>query len=174
MTSHPNPDQAQPEDIECWKQQAEAGDVEAQFSYAFVHYRGERTTMDYSLARKWFAVAVQQGHTKSAFYLGVMLEHGWGGETDLSGAATHYLKAAKANFMPAQHNLGRLFQEGRGVLKNLAEAHFWLSVAASNGGEHSQEGIDKFIGQMSNSEIDSVRRKVSEWSQGRLNITRSH
>jgi TPR repeat protein len=168
MNLHYNPSLAEPEDIERWKQQAESGDVSAQVAYAFVYYRGERTTRDYALARKWFTAAARNGHIQAKFFLGAMLENGWGGKLDLGGAAALYLSAATAGYMPAQHNLGMLFQEGRGVPKNLAEAYYWLSVAAANGSNNSEAVIQQLIGQMTPQELAyskqcfEARRKISD------------
>ena len=159
-----DPEHTQPDEIYRWGELAKQGHKGFQFVYAYAHYRGIIVAQDYELARKWFTAAAQQGHVKSSFFLGAMHERGWGGEQDFSKAASLYLTAATANYMPAQHNLGRAYQEGQGVPKNLVEAHFWLSVAAQNGGENSQKVVKEFETQMTTQEIELANQKLEDWS----------
>ncbi len=44
-------------------------------------------------------------------------------------AANLFLYAAKGNHPTAQFNIGLLYQEGQGVSKNIAQAHFWYEKA---------------------------------------------
>lgn len=52
---------------------------------------------------------------------------------DLAQAAQWYLKAAGQGHCVAQYNLGLMYGEGRGVLRNRATALMWLSKAAGRG-----------------------------------------
>ena len=158
-----DPDHPRPGDLERWLQQASEGDVDAQFAYAFVHYRGIGVAQNYELARQWFAPAAAQGHVESAFFLGAMLANGWGGIKDSAGAVPLYLKAAEANYMPAQNNLGLMYLNGEGVPQNFAEARFWISVADLNGSDKSEEILKKLEPQMSNADFELASWKLSQW-----------
>lgn len=50
---------------------------------------------------------------------------------DYAQAASWYRKAAEQSNARAQYFLGRLYDKGRGVPQDFAEAYFWLDLAAA-------------------------------------------
>jgi hypothetical protein len=51
-------------------------------------------------------------------------------KSDLRLAARRYQEAAAQGFMPAQYRLGRLYEDGRGVTRDLDQAAAWYRKAA--------------------------------------------
>ena len=58
---------------------------------------------------------------------------GLGLPKDPAKAARWYRKAAEQGLPEAQYSLGQMYAEGRGVRKDLVEAHMWLSLSARAG-----------------------------------------
>lgn len=59
-------------------------------------------------------------------------------QSDYSEAIKWFRKAAEQGYAPAQSNLGRMYNEGRGVEKNSSEAAIWLFNAAQQGDTEAQ------------------------------------
>ena len=64
---------------------------------------------------------------------GYLLENGVGMVRDDLAAAGYYRQAALQGSTPGQFRLGQCYAEGRGVPRDLVEAHYWLRLAASRG-----------------------------------------
>jgi len=91
------------------------------------------TTPAYKLrAMEKFAAAkraAETGGAKAAFRLGVMLYEGAGTPVDAAAAAASLQKAADADYPPALELLAELYERGRGVARDLAEAERWYRMA---------------------------------------------
>ena len=64
---------------------------------------------------------------------------------DVAEAARWYAMAAKQGRVAAQNNLGRLFQLGVGVEKNMDKAIFWYEQAAVQGSEAARENLSELL-----------------------------
>lgn len=57
--------------------------------------------------------------------------------------ASKYYKIAALQSLPiAQNHLGRMYLEGRGVVKNYADAYYWLSLGDAGGSHSITDGTD--------------------------------
>jgi TPR repeat protein len=80
----------------------------------------------------------------------------------------HWLqKAADQDYPPAQVRLARAYTLGRGVPKNFALAHFWLSIAAINGDTDAEESRRSLERTMTRKQMDESIRRVEEYQAKR-------
>jgi TPR repeat protein len=67
-------------------------------------------------------------------------------------------EAARRGEVDAQYALGLVYAEGRGVAIDLAQAHYWLSLAVEQG-DHDAELLRNVVGcQMTDEEYTAARR----------------
>jgi MinD-like ATPase involved in chromosome partitioning or flagellar assembly/TPR repeat protein len=111
---------------------AEEGSALAQYRLAKFYERGEHVEANAEAARAWTERAAQGGNVAAMHDLGVYLARE-GAERDDAGAFRWFRQAAEFGFADSQFNLGVLYQDGRGVTANPAEALFWFLLAARNG-----------------------------------------
>ena len=98
---------------------AEAGDAEAQFILGGMYVTGVGVPQDAAEAVAWYRRAAEQGNARAQSNLGAMYAGGVGVPHVRSrGTAAPPSKGARA-----QYNLG--------VPQDAAEAHMWLTIAAS-------------------------------------------
>lgn len=132
------------------RQDAEAGDAEAQNALGTLFYTGEAISrdetgkiMDYDLesAAGWFFRAAEQGHPGAQFNLGLMYAEGHGVPQDAAKAAEWFAKAAEQGNVDAQNNLGVMYLIGEGVEKDIPKAIEWFEKAAALGNEDAKENL---------------------------------
>ena len=58
--------------------------------------------------------------------VGRCLDNGWGTVEDPAGAAEHFQRAADPGHAWAQYNLGHMYLDGRGVLRDRTRAYALL------------------------------------------------
>lgn len=63
----------------------------------------------------------------------------------------------------AQFNIGLMYANGKGVVKDQTRAHMWLSLAISSGVLDAIEKRDHIALNMTDDEIDKSRRMAHEW-----------
>lgn len=97
----------------------------------YYHVTGKGSTND-ELAFDRFKKAADLGHTKGAFYCGVMYNYGYGVGKDYKQAMKWYKKAAAGGNLDAQNNIGNLYVRGHGVEQDYEEAVKWYKKAANN------------------------------------------
>ena len=115
------------------RQQAEAGNADAQFNLGIAWINGSAGTVDYEKARYWWEKAAAQGQRIAQYNLGVLYDEGRGVSQDYHLAAQWYRKAAQQGFISAQYNLGNLYRDGKGVPQNAYIARDWQEKAAAQG-----------------------------------------
>ena len=112
-------------------------DSEALCYLGYIEYRDGLSTKNEAKLNKanaYFRHALAIGdNTEAEYYLGNMLENGWGGAKDLVIAARLYEKAVNTD--PSNHKakfkLGRLYLEGRGVEEVDRERGIQLIMASA-------------------------------------------
>merc|ERR1711964_456069 len=114
----PLPSQCVAQNLEFFRQVAEAGNVEAQFKLAVALSEGE-TGVEKNLeeAAEYCQKAAEGGNAWAQYQLGDFYETGKGVEIDLVKAAQWYLKSAMAGNAWAQCNLGNFYKSGKGVME---------------------------------------------------------
>ena len=142
---------------------ADQGNAEAQFCLGRMYANGRGVAQDSGRAVTWYQKAAAQGepqavdwfqkiaaqgNAKAQFYLGRMYEKGEGIVQDYCQAVSWYQKAAAqgepqalAWFQKAadqgnakaQFHLGRMYEEGEGVVQDYRQAVAWYQKAAAQG-----------------------------------------
>ncbi len=132
------------------RQDAEAGDAEAQNALGALFYSGEAISkdatgkvMDYDLeaAAGWFYRAAEQGHAGAQFNLGLLYAEGQGVQQDAAKAVEWFTKAAEQGNVDAQNNLGVMHLIGEGVPKDINKAVEWFEKAAAQGNEEAKANL---------------------------------
>jgi TPR repeat protein len=110
---------------------AKAGDVHSQFRLGRLYRYGIEGTKDLGQAYKWFKTAAAMGHSGAQYELGKMFARGTGVGQSYHRAVEWYGLAARAGrHRSAEFALGELYFFGRGVERDLVDAHRWLLKAA--------------------------------------------
>lgn len=133
------------------RQDAEAGDAEAQNALGSLFYSGEAISkdatgkiMDYDLetAAAWFYRAAEQGHPGAQFNLGLLYAEGHGVPQDSAKAVEWFSKAAAQGNVDAQNNLGVMYLIGEGVAKDTQKSIEWFEKAAAQGNQDAKENLE--------------------------------
>lgn len=114
-------------------QQAESGDVEAQYNLGNMYLTGTGTGIDLKQAEHWLKLAAGQGLDKAQFKLGHLHYVTLGESSDSAIAYEWFSKAAAANYPPAMYYLGDMYANGSGVKQDYAKARDWYEQAGSAG-----------------------------------------
>jgi TPR repeat protein len=115
---------------------AERGEAWAQYNFGVTYSNGDRLPKDKVQAAYWFKKAAEQGDTPSRLFLADILSGGQGVEPDYAEAVRLYrLVADDAHvYSPiAEHNLGEMYANGKGVLRDDQEAIRYWERAAKHG-----------------------------------------
>ena len=115
-------------------QEAESGELWAQFELGARYHAGEGTPQDYSKAVKWYRLAADRGDARAQSNLAVLYTMGVGGlERDQLQAAKLFEASAKQGHKQAQYNLGMAYIRGEGVPIDFPKALSWLKKSADLG-----------------------------------------
>lgn len=151
------------EAIRWFKKAAEQNQPDALETLGDIYLNGRNgITMDYAEARKYFQDAVKQGRVDALNSLGFMYEYGHGTPVNPERAVECYREAAEKNDARGQMNLGRLYEEGSGVKKDMTEAYKWFFLAERNGegiARHYLEELEDTF-HIPLTEIDEARKRA--------------
>ncbi len=109
-------------DVSVIKQQAQAGDVNAQAEIGYSYQYGDGVKKDAREALKWNLKAARQGNAMAQHNLAVMYDEGVDIAGNKSEAIRWYRKAAEQGHPRAQCNLGIMYWRGDGVAKDMKKA----------------------------------------------------
>gem|GEM_PF-3413864 len=114
------------ESVKWLRKSAEAGDSSAQRQLGLLYSQGKGVPRSPSEAVKWYLKASDRGDAIAMTYLGSHYMDGLG-VARRDSEALKWFKRAAPNSLSAQHNLGLMHAQGRGVTKDVVEAFAWLS-----------------------------------------------
>ena len=120
-------------EVEQWIQDAEGGDVNAQYELGLRYINGDEVDEDVEEAIRWFRKAAMQGHINAQYELGRRYNEGDDVEMDYREAARWFRMAAEKGDADSQYELGLLCSEDNGK-----EAVRWLRAAAMQGHAEAQ------------------------------------
>ena len=124
-----------------WREQAEAGDPNAQFNLGYMNDTGSDRGIipkDTRKAAEWYEKAALQGHAKAQSALGHMFISGYGvPKNDVIGVGW-LQKAADQGDADAQLALGWLYADSKGIPDDPAKALQWWQHAAERDFAHAQ------------------------------------
>jgi TPR repeat protein len=91
-------EQIQDIDVSSLRQQAAAGDAQAQFALADHYFRGVGVAQDYGQALIWYRASEAQGYAPALNQLGYMHQHKSGLPQDYKRAVSYYRLAANKGY----------------------------------------------------------------------------
>ena len=118
-----------------WTQDAEQGNMVAQFFLGTMYDNGRGVKQDFQLAALWYKRSAEQGWGKAQHNLGVLYDTGRGVVKNDAEAVKWYSLAAQQGLGDAQASLSSMYLIGEGVEQNIIYAYMWASLAKSNGNE---------------------------------------
>jgi len=92
-------------------QQAEAGDMDAQYNLGIMYYNGEGAPQDFGQAMNWFHLAAQQGDADAQFNLGLMIGRGEGVKKDPKISLQWFQKAAEQGHAEAKDIIAKMAKQ---------------------------------------------------------------
>ena len=134
------------EAVKWYRKAAEQGDAEAQYILGGMYAKGLGVPEDNAEAAKWYRKAADQGDAKAQYSLGEMCLY----PTHYAYAVKWYRLAAEQGYAIAQSQLGYMYSEGKGVPKDLVQAHVWWNLSGTcvwwnilnkRGDEHAREDL---------------------------------
>lgn len=125
------------------KQQAEAGDLDAQFDLSRMLEVGKGVKANAEESVSWLRKAAEKGHANSQYGLGIHLVTGNGVMPDPKEAYLWFNKAALQGHAYGEHAVGVCLRDGQGVKADQAEAKKWILLAAEHGHSTAQVEIGK-------------------------------
>ncbi|UAL08261.1 MAG: sel1 repeat family protein [Candidatus Methanogranum gryphiswaldense] len=127
-----------------FRESAEMGDANSQYCLGCFCYEGRGCTKDAKEAASWFEQAAEQGQPAAKSFLGMMMVSGKDIPQDVeSGVAMLHEAADDHGYYEAQYYLGKIYSEGKYVLKNIPLAKKYLAMAAKQGDADAVALIDK-------------------------------
>ena len=109
-----------------------------------------------------FRRAADCGDQEALVVLAGLTLEGSGLPADPAEAARLYRLAAEAGHPVAQLNLGELYSRGRGVERDLVQAHLWLSRAAAQGRQWPRQRLVQIERFMTPGELAKARAAAGE------------
>ena len=122
--------QAEKQQFEMAKAQADRGDARAQFALGNLYFLGTGTRRDLIKAARWHRKAAEQGLVQAQLRVAFDNLNGVGVKPDPIEATKWFHRAADQASVEAQFELGHSYAEGRGVGENPVEAAGWYRRAA--------------------------------------------
>lgn len=130
-TNQPRQSPDSPAAIAALRNQAEAGDANAQVRLGFAYEHGIGVPRDVAQAISWYQKSAAQGNAHGEYSLGVMSRYGIGVQQDYAQAVSLFQQAAGQGDRDAQNDLGTMYQTGQGVQQDYAQAIAWYQKAAA-------------------------------------------
>jgi localization factor PodJL len=85
------------------------------------------------------------------------------GRGEYAAAARALRPMAERGVAAAQVNLAELYRRGRGVEKDLVQAHMWLSLAARQGETEAARRLERLTPRLSADQLEQSRHLVEQW-----------
>ncbi len=120
---------------------AQAGDSEAQYGLGAAYETGTGVRLDSAEAEKWYGKAAEAGHARAQFHLGVLLQS----ERRFTEAVSWYDRAASQGHAAANTALGKIYDQGIGVMRDSGKAFLYFSTAANLGGAEAMWNLSQMF-----------------------------
>jgi len=118
-------------DLKSLRQQAKQGDSWAQFTLGEMYRKGEDAAQDFTEAVRWYRRLAANSICSTAEYLlGIMCLKGEGVPKNYTKAFKRFSQASTGGHKAAMEYLGRMYENGQGVPRDLERAAYWLGAAA--------------------------------------------
>jgi hypothetical protein len=128
---------------------------------------GENITRDYSKALEWYKKSAATNESEeNTYYIAKMYYFGKGVQKDPTIAATWYLKSAILGNAMAQFNIGVMYHNGDGLIKNRVKAYAWMNLAAAQVYDNSIKARDELEKELTQEELIEAQKMASNWKKG--------
>lgn len=117
--------------VALWKQGAEMGDGEAQFSYALCFMQGIHVEKDAKVGMEWLQKAAASGFKEAQYRLAIAYSMGTGVEADNEKSFYWNLKCAAQNDPDCIYNVVVSYESGSGAEKRIDSMLMWESKLAT-------------------------------------------
>ena len=130
------------------KKSASKGDVKDQLQLAKYYYSGIGVEKDYAQAWLWFNKAAESDNAEALFYMGEMVNNGWGVPKNSSYAAVFYTTAADQGYARAESAItasdlefeaGEVYYLSADSSLDYKKAFNWMQKALDKGNEWAYE-----------------------------------
>lgn len=116
---------------------------------------------DYDTAAKQFSTSFEAGEVDGAFYLGRMMELGFGGPANLKSAVALYLAGSAKGSPQAKNRLGVLHVEGKGVLQDYQQGAKLVCEAAELKDRNGQFNCGTLL--LEGKGVEKNEKRAYEW-----------
>lgn len=125
---------------------------------------------DFNSASQLCTKAAEQDDARAQFYLGEMLEKGYGTLQDFRRPLYWHQKSflwfersAKQGYVPAQFKLGYLYEIGRGTNKDHLKAYAWYNISIEQGNKEATESRNSIEKKMTSRQIKNAQKLSKEY-----------
>lgn len=129
--------------LETLQQQAETGDMNAQFDLA-LEYWSDFEKQEYAAAIPWLLKAAEQGHAGAAYYLGSAYVLGRGVHKNGIEAAKWFKRTIELGNTEGYHGIGRMYFTGSGIERDYDKAYKWWSEGAARGDDRCKGNLQQY------------------------------
>jgi uncharacterized protein len=151
----PNPAKA----LALFHEGAELGNPNAMANAGRMLVQGKGVRRDVAAGIEWLNKAIDAGFAPAAMFLGSLyMAPIDGSPPDPLLAAQAFRKGALRNFGPAQLALAQLYEDGRGLPRDLPMAYLYYGLANANGERAGTAKLAELDAKMSASERDRARQ----------------
>jgi uncharacterized protein len=154
------------EAVRWYRKSAEQGDPHGAYGLGVRYLTGQGVSKDYAEAEKWFRVAADGGHGDAAYNLALLCLGsfpGQAGQADNAQAAKYFRMAANQGIGDGQCYLGKLYADGRGLMKDDVSAYQWMLLASQNGAEQCMQALKTIETEMKPEQVDEAKRRAAAW-----------
>jgi TPR repeat protein len=152
-------------DLQALLQQANQGDMNAQYLLAMRYRLGQGAHQDDYQALQWMTKAAEQGHPAAQYETGsYYLLPEYPDQNDVK-AAYWLHRAAEQGYAPAQFSLAALYYVGRGVERDLIESYAWMNLAVANGDEDALGARNSIKEQLSAEEFEQAHERALRYQE---------
>jgi TonB family protein len=171
-----------------YREAAQGGSPEAMMILSRRYLEGRLVEQDRGKAFEWVIRAAAGDHAEAKLSLSEAVDgappeqlanfvrHGWRlyqqGKYDLAALAWRTL--ADHGLSDAQYMLGKLYANGRGVLKDRIAAYKWLTIASRNPELDTQDILNELAGSMSPTQISVAIEQAAAWAPGAEPTAKDH
>lgn len=147
--------------VQWYKKAADQKEPGALYNLGISYYFGNLLEQDREKGQQLIEQAAHLDNPAAQYLMGHFFDQGDESfSRDSNKALTWYRASAEQGYLEAQYSLAVMLANGMGTDKNIQEAAFWLLLAAEQGQEHAIEGRESIVKLLSNSELETVKKRV--------------
>jgi len=131
--------------LELFSSAAENGHARAKIALGDIYMEGDGVSSDCQKASSYFKCAMEEGDTLAQLKLARIHLKGLCGPPNYKLAYELLIPLAEAGNPHAQFAIGRMYQQGDGVSKDMNKAEMWIKRAAKNGSQAAANILNETV-----------------------------